>query len=118
MPIVIPDHLRQQQTYSEDLRKRVIYQCYMLERQIETISSDLNISKRVIERILHLWRTMGEVMIPQKKKKRIRVMTPQEMDLSIPLVQEFPNLYLDEMQKILQEMFGVVVGISTLWATL
>ncbi|KAF8574162.1 hypothetical protein K439DRAFT_1373179, partial [Ramaria rubella] len=87
-------------------------------RQIETISSDLNISKQVVEHILHLWRTMGEVMIPQKKKKRIRVMTPQEMDTLVQLVQEFPNLYLDKMQKILQEMFGVVVGISTLWATL
>ncbi|KAF8580042.1 hypothetical protein K439DRAFT_1268386, partial [Ramaria rubella] len=70
-----------------------------------------------VEHILHLWQMMGEVMAPQKKK-RIRVMTPQEMETLVQLVQQFPSLYLDKMQNILQEMYGVVVGISTLWATL
>ena len=137
MPRYLPDHLRQRQTYSEDLRKRVIYQRYTLEKKIAEISLDLNISKRVVERILHLWRTTGEVTAPKKDdNKKIRIMAPQEMEVSFhalllylsdeafprqtlfQLARQFPDLYLDEMQKILQELYGVVVGISTLSQTL
>jgi transposase-like protein len=84
MPRFLPEHQRQRQTYSEDLRKRVIYQRFTREKKIDEIALDLNMSKRVVERILNLWRTTGEVMSqePGKKGKRRKIMTQEEMEAS------------------------------------
>jgi hypothetical protein len=84
MPRYLPDHLRQRQHYLEDLRKRVIYQRYTLEKKVGDIAIDLNMSKCAVERVLQLWRETGEVVPvePDQKKKRKRIMTAQEMDVS------------------------------------
>ena len=68
MPRFLREHQRQRQSYSEDLRKRVIYQRITLEKKIDDIAHDLNMSKRVVEHIPNLWRTTGEVMSQEPGK--------------------------------------------------
>jgi transposase len=91
MPRNIPEHLRQRRTYSEDLRKRVIYQKYTLQKPIQQISIDLNISRRVVERILKFWRDTGEVVPLEtgRRNPRKKVMTDAEVEvrfLNLPTV--------------------------------
>jgi hypothetical protein len=57
---------------------------YTLEKKVGDIAIDLNMSKHVVERVLQLWCETGEVVPvePDQKKKRKRIMTSQEMDVS------------------------------------
>ncbi|KIJ22688.1 hypothetical protein M422DRAFT_83984, partial [Sphaerobolus stellatus SS14] len=84
------------------------------------IARNLRMSDRSVERVLQLWRTTGEVISEASKKKqtRKRIMTEQEQEHLLELVKSRPDLYLDELQKHLQEMFGLYIGISTIWDTL
>jgi hypothetical protein len=83
MPREVEEALRCRQTYSQDLRERVIYLRHGLEFKIDEITLVLNMSKRVVERTLQLWRNTGEVMNPQSRKqqKRARVMLPSETEV-------------------------------------
>ena len=80
----IPDGLRCRQTYSTDLRERVVYQRITLGHEINDISTSLNMSRRVVERVLQLWRRTGEVTSsgPGRGGKRSRVMDSEEMEVS------------------------------------
>ena len=85
MPCHIPDHLQQRQHYSEDLQEHVIYQHHTLEKKPADIAVDLNMSKHVVEHVLQMWHDTGEVVPLQSglNKKRRRVMTPDEVEVSI-----------------------------------
>jgi hypothetical protein len=84
MPQYLPDHLCQCQTYSEDLQKHVIYQQFSLNKKTADIAHDLTMSQHVVECILHLWKSTGEVVEqdPGRTDKRRRLMTPDEMNVS------------------------------------
>ena len=72
-------------TYSKDLRERVVYQRFKLKKKVAAIAVDLNISQRVVERTLKLWRDSREV-IPEGSGlhgKRLRLMTSQELTVRI-----------------------------------
>ena len=134
----IPDGLRCRQTYSTDLRERVVYQRMTLKFKIDQIATSLKMSRRVVERVLKLWR--GEVSEPGPRRsgKRCRVMDSEEMEVSslvlfsvfaanmhtllhqflLALVERKPDIYLDELQTQLQQQHGLVVGLSTIWDTL
>jgi hypothetical protein len=96
---------------------------------------------QVVKWVLKLWYDMGEVKpigLGRKKKKRKRVMLAHEMEVCgsaitvyptdtqhhlhplclVGLVQCYPDMYLDEMQNQLQQIHGIIVGISTIWETL
>ena len=124
-------------TYSKDLRERVVYQRYKLKKKITAIAIDLNISQRVVERTLELWRNTGDV-IPEGlglHGKRQKLMTPHEIEVYtslvklrcipltspqflVELVGRYPDLYIDEMQEHLLLQHGIVVGITTIWNAL
>ena len=78
-----PPEVRLRHTYSKDLRERIVYQRYKLKKKIIAISIDLNISQRVVERTLQLWRDTGEVVHdgPGLHGKRRRLMTPKEIEV-------------------------------------
>ena len=84
MPHHLPDNLRKQKVYSEDLQQRVIYQRYTCCKAIHDISIDLDVSCWVVERILKLWCDTGEVIPLDKgvKKRRRRIMTDGEIEAS------------------------------------
>lgn len=84
MPRCLPAHLRQRQNYSEDLRRRVIYQRFTLDKKVADIACDLDMSRRSVERVLQFWSNTGEVISrqPGKEGKRRRVMDTNEMEAS------------------------------------
>jgi len=87
MPRQPPDD-RLRYTYSKDLRERIVYQRYKLKKKIRVISVDLNVSQRVVERTLKLWRDIGEV-IPEGSGvpvKRRRLMVPHEITVRVSYV--------------------------------
>jgi hypothetical protein len=120
MPRNLLEHLCQCQAYSLDLKQHIVYQKYSLKKKINDIVTDLDVSHRTVEQVLKMWWDTGEVVpkVPGKKKKRIRVMLGEEMEvqntyqinmsptLSFPphsqfvvaLVQHYLDLYLNELQ--------------------
>ncbi|KIJ53120.1 hypothetical protein M422DRAFT_42914 [Sphaerobolus stellatus SS14] len=111
---------RQHTFATEEIKQIAVYQRYTLSYKVSDIARNLRMSDRSVERVLQLWRTTGEVIseASEKKQTRKRIMTEQEQEHLLELVKSCPDLYLDELQKRLQEMFGLYIGISTIWDTL
>ena len=127
------------QHHSEEGKELAVYQRYSLNYPVPLISLNLHMARWTVERVLHLWQTTGEVLRhPRREKfKRKRILCDQEMEVSaifphniapnsslsllqwlIALVESRPDLYPDEMQTHLQEMYDVYTGISTIWDAL
>ena len=76
------DSRHTRRSYSKDIRNLVIYQKCTLGYRTADISIHLNISHRVVQRILKLWRETGEVTEgPGRLGKRSRVMDCEEMEV-------------------------------------
>ncbi|KIJ46833.1 hypothetical protein M422DRAFT_226531 [Sphaerobolus stellatus SS14] len=119
MPRKILPELRQRRTYSEDLKKRVIYQRFTLERTVNDIAVNLDMPKRVVERVLQIWKDTGEVELESgKKKKRLTIMTDDEKEFLLALSERHPDIYLDEFQEQLRVQHGIILGLATIWKTL
>ena len=108
------------------------------ELAIPLISLNLRMAQHIVERVLYLWQTTGEVLQhPQYEKFRWkRMLCDEELNVSgifshvapnsclsilqrlIALVESQPDLYLDEMQAHLQEMYDLYIGLSTIWDAL
>ncbi|KIJ56997.1 hypothetical protein M422DRAFT_80294, partial [Sphaerobolus stellatus SS14] len=85
------------------------------------ISQELDISLRVVERILQLWNEIGSVVCnPKEYSKRGRPMVLNEMacNYMMHLVDNDPDLYLDEIALELTETLGVTPALSTVHRTL
>lgn len=67
--------------YSRDLRQRVVHQRFKLHRQTAQISADLDMSLRVVERILHLWREIGDVCRVPKRIGRARALSSEHAEV-------------------------------------
>ena len=78
-----PPVLRSRRTYSNDLWERIIYQKYSLGSKIADISISLNMSRHMVEHILKLWETTGEVSADatSRTKDRCHVMDPEEIEV-------------------------------------
>jgi transposase-like protein len=68
--------------YSRDLKKRVVYQAFMLEKTTTEISTDLDIPLRVVQRVLKCWREIGEVCKDRTRMGRAPLMKPDEVKVS------------------------------------
>jgi hypothetical protein len=69
----------------QQIKELVVYQKYTLRYNVKTISQNLRMSIRTVERTLQLWRTTGEV-VPKKtqeKQKRRRILTDHEQDVRV-----------------------------------
>ena len=84
MPRDILDEDRCRKSYTVDLRERVVYQRFVLGLKITEISLYLNMSKRTVERILQLWKEMGEVIPngPGQSGQRQRILDHEEIAVS------------------------------------
>ncbi|KAF8587888.1 hypothetical protein K439DRAFT_1336824, partial [Ramaria rubella] len=95
-------------------------------RKTAQIVHDLQISQCVVERILKMWCETGEVVPqgPGRHAEKMTLLLPEETKVSsiwyilMSLVERFPNIYLDEIQKHLLLKHEVVVGLSTIWKML
>ena len=84
----LSDEVRCRQTYSPDLRERVVYQRMTLGYKIDQIATSLRMPRRVVERVLKFWRETGEVCGtgPGRSGNRSRIMDAEEMEVSASLL--------------------------------
>jgi predicted Zn-ribbon and HTH transcriptional regulator len=61
--------------YSKDLKERVIYQAYILEKGSTEIARDLNMPLRVVQRVKEMWAEIGEVCRDRRNKGRALLMS-------------------------------------------
>lgn len=71
--------------YSHDLKKRIIYQVLTLEKTTTQISIDLDIPLRVVQRILKMWREVGEVLKDRKGMGKAPLMKNDAVKVRIPV---------------------------------
>ena len=57
-----PSHPATRRHYSKDVKELVIYQWLTLGRSTTEIATDLNMSLRVVQRVLKLYEEIGEVV--------------------------------------------------------
>lgn len=67
------------QHYSRDLKERVVYQAYTLNKRTTAIAIDLDIPLRVVQRVLRSWREVGEVCKDRTVMGRAPLMKPAEV---------------------------------------
>ena len=120
--------------YHLDLKKRVVYQVYTLGMSTTEVSISLNMPLRVVQRVLKTWREIGEVCrdrsglgrAPLMKGDSIKVffLLPVFVSrthvpkLMLALIEQTPDIYLDEIQEQLDEQHGLHVSLATIWRTL
>ncbi|KIJ43433.1 hypothetical protein M422DRAFT_253316 [Sphaerobolus stellatus SS14] len=120
MPRVVLQDQRKRKCYEYAIRKHVIHLRYKQEKTIDEIALDLDMSRRTVERILHLWRMTGEVVSQGQtyNDSRAKILTDKEMKVLVEYATRWPDMYLDELQQQLCKQHGVIIGLSTLWRML
>lgn len=75
---------------------RAIRKRFILSDTIDEIAGDLDMSKRMVEKVIHLWRTMGEVMPKsgESKRKSKRILTEKEVEVSFSFFEGWHSTYL------------------------
>lgn len=103
--------------YSEDLRWRVVYQRYGLERSYREIASNLNIDVSTVSRTIELFSSTGNVQKAQHPKGQhhpFQKLTDIDGLVIIEAVLERPGIYLHEIRQHLLEETGTDVSLSTI----
>lgn len=75
--------------YSRDIKERIVYQHKALEKKPAEIANDLDVSLRVVQRVLQLWKEIGDVVRDPKEYKprgRPRLLNAIACNVSRPLV--------------------------------
>lgn len=70
-------------TYSRDLKTRVIYQSETLGKSSTQIAIDLDMSLRVVQRVIQTYGEIGEVCRSRKFQGRAALMSPGAIDVSL-----------------------------------
>jgi hypothetical protein len=74
------------QTYSRDLKRRVIYQSTVLGRCPTSISIELDMPLRVVQRVIMTWKEIGEVSRERKGRGRAPMLSQSETKVSTYIV--------------------------------
>lgn len=67
--------------YSKDLLDRVVYQYYVLGKSTRSISRNLDIPRRVVQRALHTFKTTGEPYRSKTRTDYYHGLSAEEMDV-------------------------------------
>ena len=102
--------------FSEDLRWRIVWHHLYKEANPEDIAEALYVSERTVRRIVALFLLTGDVA-RRPIVGRSRSLTSQEETLILDAIFENPGIYLDEVQRHLEEKVGVVISIPTICRT-
>ena len=71
--------------YSEDLKRRVIYQAFTLAKKSTEIAIDLDMPVRVVQRVKRTWMKIGHVCRTRQFLGRHPLLSPNEVVVSIPM---------------------------------
>ncbi|KAF8575074.1 hypothetical protein K439DRAFT_1623867 [Ramaria rubella] len=96
--------------YSKDLKQLVVYQRHTLSRPTTVIAKELDMSLRVIQ----LVRNPGLYA----KKGRARLLHSCAVEFMLGLVDQQPDIYLDEIAEELIEQHGVSVSLAAIQRTM
>jgi hypothetical protein len=81
MPRPTNQHHHNRQHYSKDLRDRVIWQKFTLQKVTSEIATDLNMSLRVVQRIIKMWREIGDVVASPRNLSRSPTMSEAQIQV-------------------------------------
>ncbi|KAJ7260629.1 hypothetical protein C8J57DRAFT_1514561 [Mycena rebaudengoi] len=98
MPRKLNPHLQRTQ-YSNDLKQQVIYQAFTLEKETTQIVIDLNMFLCVAQHVLMTWEEIGEVCRDRSHIGRTPILSPEQMTFMLTLIDDSPDIYLDEIQE-------------------
>ncbi|KIJ39962.1 hypothetical protein M422DRAFT_81290, partial [Sphaerobolus stellatus SS14] len=87
-------------------------------KKTSDIAIDLDMSLRVVQRILKLWNDIGDVVNTPVKIGKAPLMNKEQEEFLVALLEHSPNLYLDKLTEELEVQHGILVNISTVWRTL
>ncbi|EJD34730.1 hypothetical protein AURDEDRAFT_42923, partial [Auricularia subglabra TFB-10046 SS5] len=87
-------------------------------RKTQQIATDLDMSLRVVEHILHLWREIWDVCRMPMRLAHARTLKPEHAEHILSLVERNPDIYLDKIQEQLLEQYDVMASLSAIWRTL
>lgn len=103
--------------YSEDFRWRIVFQHCLQGKPIRDVAKDNHIGHSTVERVVHLYKTTGEVKSIQTKHGPERKLSEQEELIVLQLFLDSPGIYLREVQQELQDRTGNWVDCSTICRT-
>ncbi|EJD33488.1 hypothetical protein AURDEDRAFT_41209, partial [Auricularia subglabra TFB-10046 SS5] len=82
------------------------------------IARDLDMSKRVVECVLHLWKEIGDVCREPKRLARARRLSACHLEFLVALTERRLDSMLDEMQDELDDQYNLYADLSTIWRSL
>ena len=88
-------------SYSDELRWRMVYQCYGLEFSYRQIAKNLNVDVSTVCRVSQRFEQTGDVCKkkhPQGHDHHMKGLTPIDEFLILELVADKPGIYLRELQ--------------------
>lgn len=104
--------------YSEELRWRIIYQCYGLGLTYRHIATNLNVDVSTVCRTIQRFKVTGNVhkrAHPKGHDCQLTQLTVYDEYFIMELVAEKPGIYLREIQDEVCKMTGTDISTSTIW---
>lgn len=104
--------------YSLDLRKKVFGAWQARESSQRELAKKFNVSLSFIRDLSRRYRETGEITPKPQGGDRRSKLKDQEQKIVKKMVEEKNDIYLGEIQKIIQEQTGIEVSVSSLCRTL
>ncbi|KAJ7230132.1 hypothetical protein GGX14DRAFT_337654, partial [Mycena pura] len=82
------------------------------------IAISLDMPVRVVQRVIQTWNEIGEVCRDRRYIGRAPLMSPNHCKFMLALVEQKPDIYLDEIQEELYMQHDIDVSLATIWRTL
>ena len=103
--------------YSDELRWRMVYQCYGLKLTYRQIAKNLNVDVSTVCRVINRYEESGDVSKrrhPQGHDHHLKRLTPIDEFLILELVAEKPGIYLRELQAEVYKNTGTQISVSSI----
>ncbi|KAH9036652.1 hypothetical protein EDB85DRAFT_2143001 [Lactarius pseudohatsudake] len=84
----------------------------------DKISIDLDVPLRVVQWVKQTWNHIGRVCRSREFMGRHPLLSPEQTQFMLALIEHSPDIYLDEIQELLQELHGIKISVSSIWRTL
>ncbi|KIK01713.1 hypothetical protein K443DRAFT_98145, partial [Laccaria amethystina LaAM-08-1] len=81
-------------------------------------SIGLNLQTLVVQRVLINWREIGDICKDQVHMGRAPLMQQSSVKLMLGLLEQSPDMYLNEIQEQLEEQHSVIISLATIYRTL
>ncbi|KAF8579230.1 hypothetical protein K439DRAFT_1620716 [Ramaria rubella] len=107
--------------YSKDLKQRMVYQRYTLGKSTTVITKELDMSLHVIQHILQLYEEIGAVVRNPglyAKQGKAHLLSPHSVEFILALVEQWPDIYLDEIAEELIEQHNISISLATIQWTI